>query len=76
MGTATEALNRRKANVFSNFGQWTFGGLLVGPWLTGFGSLFSGIYSEENNCMSGIAMFMPQARDRRDSAKGQGICHY
>ena len=72
----TEAAISRKANVFSSFGKWSFAGVLVGPRPIGFGSLFSGVYGEENNCMSGIAMFMLPAREERDSAKGRGICHY
>ena len=75
-GMGTEAAISRKANVFSSFGKWSFAGVLVGPRPIGFGSLFSGVYGEENNCMSGIAMFMLPARDGWDSAKGRGICHY
>lgn len=72
----TEAAISRKANVFSSLGKRSFGGVLSGSRPIGFGSLFSGIYGEENNCMSGIAMFMLGAREERDSAKGRDICHY
>ena len=72
----TEAAIRRKASVFSNFGNFSLVEIPVEVRPIKFGSLFSGIYGEENNCMSGIAMFMPGAWNGRDSNKGRGICHY
>jgi hypothetical protein len=65
MGMATEAAIRRKVNVFSNFGDASgfaeypcSGGAIAGIGRVPFEALFSDIYAEENNCMSGIAMFI------------------
>jgi hypothetical protein len=65
MGMATEAAIRRKVNVFSNFGiasgfseYLSSGGTMAGIGEVGFEALFSDIYAKENNCMSGIAMFI------------------
>jgi hypothetical protein len=41
-----------------------------------FDALFSDIYGKENNCISGIAMFMVRTCHPLESAEGRGICHY
>jgi hypothetical protein len=48
----------------------------VGMAMMQFGALFSDIYDKENNCTSGIAMFMVRTGNALDSAEGRGICHY
>jgi hypothetical protein len=40
-----------------------------------FVALFSGIYGKENNCMSGIAMFILGALDPLRRTSGRLICH-
>jgi hypothetical protein len=72
----TEAAIRRKASVFSNFGDFSLVEIPAEIRPIMFDSLFSGIYGEENNCMSGIAMFTLEACNERNSNKGRGICHY
>jgi hypothetical protein len=69
MGTDTVATIRRKVSVFSNLGigrsvRSLLASREVGCQIgaTGFGALFSGIYGEENVCMSGIAMFIVRTR--------------
>lgn len=67
-----ETVSNRRASVFSN--RPVARGLASRP-LAGrivtrietvrLGALFSDVYTEENNCMSGIAMFM--VRTNRDS---------
>jgi hypothetical protein len=55
---ATEAVIRRRASVFSSPGEPSRGGTPTGSAMMRFGALFSDIYDKENNCTSGIAMFM------------------
>jgi hypothetical protein len=73
MGTDTDmglALNRR-ANVFNS--------LTIDPSKDVMGSisaLFSVVCGKENNCMSGIAMFIVSTGRSLDSTAGRGVCHY
>jgi hypothetical protein len=65
-----EAAIRRRENMFSSLLQTSPGRRLGAMGLVHFGALFSDIYGEENNCMSGIAMFMVRTCKELDSAAG------
>jgi hypothetical protein len=62
--------------MFSSPGKPSRGGMPAGMGLGRFEALFSDIYDKENNCTSGIAMFMVRTCNALDSAEGRGICHY
>jgi hypothetical protein len=71
MATVTdmEVAAKRKANMSSNF----VAGMRT-PGVT-FVALFSAIYGMENNCMSGIAMFIVGASGSVKKTGGPSICH-
>ena len=65
MAMATGAAISRRANVFNSDGiepglaGWPpAGGMMIQIGTTRFDALFSDVYGMENNCMSGIAMFI------------------
>jgi hypothetical protein len=64
-----ELAAKRKANMSSNS--------LVGTTActVTFVALFSDVYGMENNCMSGIAMFIVGASGSFEPTSGPAICH-
>jgi hypothetical protein len=64
-----ELAAKRKANMSNNS--------LVGisAWTRAFVALFSDVYGMENNCMSGIAMFIVGAFGSFKQTGGPAICH-
>jgi hypothetical protein len=51
-------------------------GVIASPSAQSLGALFSEVYGTENNCTSGIAMFMVCATADPVLGHGRTVCHY